>query len=55
MENGFEHLVKKNVQINFIEYFKKLTDDRFSSQRNYGNWYSVLNHLITFTGDYLNI
>lgn len=55
VENGFEHLVKKNVQFNFIEYFQKLTDDRFSSQGNYGNWDSVLKHLIAFTGDYVNI
>lgn len=40
-------------KINFIEYFRKLTEDRLSSTGNYGNWDSVLKHLIKFSGESL--
>lgn len=36
---------------NFIEYFRKLTDDRLASKGNYGNWDSVLKHLIKYSGE----
>lgn len=40
---GFKNLHKLNV--NFIEYFEKLTKERYNSKGNYGNWDSVLKHL----------
>ncbi len=38
------------MEDNFIEYFKKLTNERFDSHNNYGNWDSVYKHLIKYTG-----
>lgn len=43
---GFNNVHKLNT--NFIEYFKKLTDERFKSKGNYGNWDSALKHLSKF-------
>lgn len=40
---------------NFIEYFRKLTDERLSSKGNYGNWDSVLKHLIKYSGENTSI
>lgn len=40
---GFSNLHKLNT--NFLEYFKKLTEERYSSIGNYGNWDSTLKHL----------
>jgi integrase/recombinase XerD len=40
---GFNSHSKSNS--NFIEYFKKLTEDRLKSKGNYGNWDSTLKHL----------
>lgn len=45
---GFKSDTK--VRANFIEYFQKLTDDRFASKGNYGNWDSVIKHLIKYKG-----
>lgn len=36
---------------NFIEYFKNLTNERLESKGNYGNWDSVLKHLIKYSGE----
>ena len=44
---GFNNLHKLNT--NFIEYFKKLTQDRYSSLGNYGNWDSTLKHLLNYS------
>lgn len=38
------------VKQNFIEYMRKLTEDRKESKGNYGNWYSALKQLIAFKG-----
>jgi len=35
---------------NFIEYFKKLTEDRVEQNTNYGNWDSTYKHIVTFAG-----
>jgi len=43
---GFNNTHKLNT--NFIEYFKKLTEERYQSLGNYGNWDSTLKHLINF-------
>ena len=42
------------VNINFIEYFKQLTDDRFDSNGNYGNWLSAYRHLCKHFGEKIN-
>ena len=44
---GFNSESKSNA--NFIEYFKKLTEDRLKSKGNYGNWDSTLKHLTGYT------
>ncbi|MEC5395767.1 tyrosine-type recombinase/integrase [Bergeyella sp. RCAD1439] len=44
---GFNNTHKLNT--NFIEYFKKLTEERFKSKGNYGNWDSTLKHLLNYT------
>ncbi len=33
---------------NLIDYFKKLTESRYESQGNYGNWDSTLKHLVNY-------
>lgn len=45
---GFKSDTK--VKANFIEYFQRLTNERLASKGNYGNWDSVLKHLINFKG-----
>ena len=45
---GFKSDTK--VRANFIEYFQKLTDERLASKWNYGNWDSVIKHLIKYKG-----
>jgi len=45
---GFKSDTK--VRANFIDYFQKLTNDRFESKGNYGNWDSVIKHLIKYKG-----
>lgn len=44
---GFANTHKLNT--NFIEYFKKLTEERFQSLGNYGNWDSTLKHLLGYS------
>ncbi len=46
---GFKSETK--VKANFIEYFRKLTNERLESKGNYGNWDSVLKHLIKYRGE----
>lgn len=45
---GFANVHRLNA--NFIEYFKKLTEDRLASKGNYGNWDSTLKHLEKYKG-----
>lgn len=44
-KHGFRNDDK--LKFNFLEYFKKLTEDRFNSKNNYGNWDNVYKHLQT--------
>ncbi|WP_417369807.1 tyrosine-type recombinase/integrase [Flavobacterium beibuense] len=46
---GFKSETK--VKANFIDYFKRLTDERLKSKGNYGNWDSALKHLIKYSGE----
>lgn len=48
--HGFGHLVNAKKSVNFINYFKEQTDKRYNSTGNYGNWDSVLKHLIKYAG-----
>lgn len=43
---GFSNQKDKNID--FIDYFRILTDKRFESTNNYGNWDSVHKYLIKF-------
>lgn len=49
-KHGFSHLIKDGSLENFIDYFSEQTDKRYDSSGNYGNWDSVLKHLIKFRG-----
>ncbi len=51
-EHGFSNSTTENLNKNFITYFSKKTEERYNqSTGNYGNWDSVLKHLIKFNGD----
>ncbi|MBV7270568.1 tyrosine-type recombinase/integrase [Winogradskyella luteola] len=54
-EHGFSHLIKDNLDKNFITYFSEKTEKRYneSSFGNYSNWDGTLKHLIKFRGDYV--
>lgn len=39
-----------NKKRDFLEYFRRLADDRKQSKGNYNNWLSALNYLTAFTG-----
>lgn len=45
---------QSKVNINFVDYFKQLTDDRFNSDGNYSNWLSTYRHLCKHFGEKLN-
>ena len=46
---GFKSETKGKA--NFIDYFRRLTNERLESKGNYGNWDSVLKHLIKYKGE----
>ncbi len=46
---GFQS--ENKVKASFIEYFRKLTEERYKSKGNYGNWDSALKHLIKYKGE----
>ncbi len=48
---GFRDTSK--INIDFINYFKKLTEERFESKGNHGNWESTHRHLIKHFGEHL--
>lgn len=48
-KNGLGELTKKDKSsIDFIDYFRELTEARYDSFNNYGNWDSVHKHLMNF-------
>ena len=47
-QHGFK--MEYEMGVNFIDYFKELTEDRKKSMANYGNWDSVHKHLINYAG-----
>lgn len=52
-ENGFSNSINDNLDKNFIAYFEEQTEKRYDSAGNYGNWDSVLKHIIKFNGKVL--
>lgn len=50
-QHGFGHFVKGDTSANFIKYFEEQTNKRYNSTGNYGNWDSVLKHLIKYKGE----
>ena len=46
--------LKKDARSNFITYFSGQAEKRKESMGNYGNWDSVLKHLIRYSGNSLN-
>jgi integrase len=46
MAHGFVSSVRS--KIGFLTYFKKLTDKKFDSNGNHGNWLSTYRHLVDF-------
>lgn len=46
---GFQS--ESKTKANFIDYFRKLTNERLKSKGNYGNWDSALKHLIKYCGN----
>lgn len=42
---------EEKLKLSFIEYVQKLTNDRFNSNGNYGNWDSALKHLKKYKPD----
>jgi integrase len=49
IQNGvFGFRDNEKLKASFLAYFKALTDERFESQGNYGNWDSVYKHLDKF-------
>lgn len=48
---GFRDNTKINTD--FIEFFKRLTDERFNNKGNHGNWESTHRHLIKHFGEKL--
>lgn len=51
INNKYGFKSQNKGKINFIDYFRKLTNDRLASKGNYGNWDSVLKHLIKYSGE----
>ena len=51
INNKYGFKSDKKSKANFIEYFDNMTQERFNSLGNYGNWNSVLKHLKKYTGN----
>ncbi len=54
-EHEYGFISYENDKTDFIEYFEKLCENRYSGKSNYGNWLSALNHIKEFTGNKLPI
>lgn len=48
-DNNFDVQSGFKYKGNFLEYFKKLTDERKNSLGTYSNWYSAYRHLVEFS------
>lgn len=51
INNKYGFKPQNKGKANFIDYFRKLTNERLTSKGNYGNWDSVLKHLIKYSGE----
>lgn len=45
---GFQ--MEYQMEMNFIDYFKKLTDEKLIANQNYGNWDSTYKHIVNYAG-----
>lgn len=52
-DQGYNFKKQFRTDANFITYFKEQTEKRKNSTGNYGNWDSVLKHLIKHSGNHL--
>lgn len=52
-KHGFSHLIRNNLNINFITYFQEQTEMRNENTGNYGNWDGTLKHLIRYSGEHV--
>ena len=52
-EYGFSSDFKSNIY--FLDYFKQLTEDRYHSKGNYGNWESTLKHLKNYANEFITL
>lgn len=48
--NRFDFIFKDSKQIDFLKFFKKLTNQKWNSDGNHGNWLSAYKYLEKFTG-----
>lgn len=48
--NKFGFLRKEKHDVDFVEYFRTLTQKKYSSKSNYDTWVSALNYIEKFTG-----
>lgn len=46
---NYDFIFKKTKDVDFLSFFKKLTNERWDSDGNHGNWLSAYNHLERFT------
>lgn len=49
LHSGKYKVKQPKLDHSFIDYFKQLTQERFNSKGNYGNWESALKHLLKFS------
>ena len=43
-KHGFTHLIKNNLDLNFLDYFEKQAELRKESRGNYTNWTGALSN-----------
>ena len=47
-EDRFNAVTGFKSQASFLQYFKRLTEERKRNEGNYGNWFSTYKHLFNF-------
>lgn len=52
--NKYDFIFKKAKQVDFLQFFKKLTAKKWNSEGNHGNWLSACNYLELFTNGQCN-
>ncbi len=46
---------KKKGEISFLDYFRRLKDERYESHSNYGNWDAALKHIERFCPEHVEL